>query len=200
MKSRRRPAFTVVVLFLLVLACAFDPPRAACAAVSEAGPSPSALEAGLAARAQHREQVPNSKRWTLIDYSLPFTSVRLWVLDAEHGHSVVLASRVSHAWRSGLLYATTFSNQYGSELSSLGSFVTTTRPYDGGYGHSLRVRGLDPGQNDAALRRAIIFHPDLGMTHSAGCFMLPEDQAAQIVDTIAGGTFVYVYGPQAQQP
>ena len=198
MKSRRHPVFTLAALFLLVLACAFDPPRAACAVVAEAAPSPSALEAGLAALQAHRAQVTNRKRWTLIDYSLPFTSVRLWVLDAEHAHSVLIASRVSHAWRSGMLYATTFSNQYGSELSSLGSFVTTTRPYDGGYGRSLRGRGRNPGQNDNALRRAIILHPDLGMTHSAGCFMLPEDQAVQIVDTIAGGTFVYVHGPLSQ--
>jgi len=197
MKSRRPLTFALAPLCLIVLAYAFDPPRAACADVSEAEPSPTALHAGLAAREQHHAQVSHHTRWTLIDYSLPFTAVRLWVLDAQHDHAVMIASRVSHAWRSGMLYATSFSNQYGSELSSLGSFVTSARPYDGGYGRSLRVRGLDPGRNDNALRRAIIFHPDLGLTHSAGCFMLPEAAAAHIVDTIAGGTFVYVHGPRS---
>ena len=144
---------------------------------------------------RHVTKVRKKHVWTLIDYGLAFTSVRLWVLDARNDHAVLESSRVSHAFRSGLLYATKFSNVYGSELSSLGSFVTAERPYDGGYGRSLRVRGLDPGLNDAALRRAIIFHPDLGMTHSAGCFMLPDADAKRIIDTIAGGTFVYVHGP-----
>ena len=50
------------------------------------------------------------------------------------------------------------------------------------------------GMYDGA--RAIVFHPDLGMTHSAGCFMLPGSVARRIIDGIAGGSFVYVHGPQ----
>ena len=47
-----------------------------------------------------------------------------------------------------------------------------------------------------ARMRAIIFHPDLGLTHSAGCFMLPSADAKRFIDHIAGGTFVYVHGPR----
>jgi hypothetical protein len=199
MRNRTRLLLrSIAVLLVTTLACIAQAPRAACAIAQNTDqPSPDALREGLLALRSHRTEIRDAARWTLIDYDLPFTSVRLWVLDARHDNKVLMSSRVSHAWNSGLLFATKFSNVPGSELSSLGSFVTAARPYDGGYGRSLRVRGLDRGENDNALRRAIIFHPDLGMTHSAGCFMLPNDDAGRIVDAIAGGTFVYVHGPRS---
>lgn len=195
MQSRRSSLFTVLALCSFGLALAAAPPQAACAVVSSVAPSRAALEAGLAARRRHQRHVSRPKLWTLIDYSLPFTAVRLWVLDAERDHAVLMESRVSHAWRSGVLYATTFSNQQGSYLSSPGSFVTAERPYTGRFGRSLRVRGLDRGVNDNVLERAIIFHPS-DMTHNLGCFMLPEAVAPRIVNAIAGGTFVYVHAPR----
>jgi hypothetical protein len=102
-------------------------------------------------------------------------------------------SRVSHARKSGILFATRFSNKPGSNLSSLGSYLTARNTYEGNFGHSMRVRGLDPGINDNAWRRDIIFHPDLGMSHSLGCFMLPDKRSRRIIDTIVGGSFVYVH-------
>jgi hypothetical protein len=196
MRNRAR-LFSILFTALLLasLAAASWPMRASCSVAPNDGPSPIALAAGLREQQRHRAHVRNANVWTLIDYELPFTSVRLWVLDARRDNAVKIASRVSHAWSSGALFATRFSNTPGSELSSLGSYVTSRRPYDGGYGHSLRVRGLDRGENDNALARAIIFHPDLGMTHSAGCFMLPADVARKVLGTIAGGSFVYVHGP-----
>lgn len=129
--------------------------------------------------------------WTLIDYDLPFTAIRLWVLDRTG--KVIAGSHVSHAWKSGMLRATTFSNRPGSNLSSIGSYRTARRTYEGKYGHSLRVHGLDRGVNDNALRRAIVFHPAGYLTHSLGCFMLPDERVPAIVDLIAGGSFVYVH-------
>jgi len=189
---------SIFVLFIATLVCIVHAPRAVCAIAQNSDrPAPIALREGVLALQKHRAEIRNAARWTLIDYDLPFTAVRLWVLDARHDNAVLMSSRVSHAWNSGLLYATKFSNVPGSELSSLGSYVTAARPYDGGYGHSLRVRGLDRGENDNAFKRAIIFHPDLGMMHSAGCFMLPEADVTRIIDAIAGGSFVYVHGPRA---
>jgi hypothetical protein len=197
MRNRARLSTILVTALLLALLAGIGwPPIALCTVAQNEGPTEAALAAGLLARQHHRAHVRNEKVWTLIDYDLPFTAVRLWVLDARRGNAVKIASHVSHAWRSGKLFATVFSNTPGSELSSLGSFVTVPRPYDGGYGRSLRVRGLDRGENDNALARAIIFHPDLGMTHSAGCFMLPNAVARGIIDMIAGGSFVYVHGPR----
>ncbi len=183
----------IVALVLLFVASSSAPRPALCSSRSSAAPSADALGAGLKALARHRKQVRKRRVWTLIDYDLPFTAVRLWVLGFHEESTVLMASRVSHAGRSGIRYATRFSNKPGSNLSSLGSCLTARNTYEGAFGHSLRVRGLDPGVNDNAWRRDIVFHPDLGLTHSLGCFMLPEKVSRRIIDTIAGRSFVYVH-------
>jgi hypothetical protein len=187
----------LVAVALVALSSISGLARAALAGSGDAAPSAHVLAIAVTQLNLHRAQLRNARLWTLIDYERPFTAVRLWVLDAGRGNTVVISSRVSHAWKSGLLRATEFSNQNGSEMSSPGSYATAPRPYEGKFGHSLRVRGLDRGINDHAWERGIVFHPDLGMTHSAGCFMLPETDARRIIDAIAGGSFVYVYSPQS---
>jgi hypothetical protein len=190
-----RLLFIAVLLFVL-LGWIAGPQPSVCSGETDRAPEARALQAGLAALARHRLRVRKKQIWTLIDYDLPYNATRLWVLKADAEHTVLMQSRVSHAGRSGLYYATRFSNRPGSNLSSLGSYLTARRTYEGGFGHSLRVRGLDPGINDNAWRRDIIFHPDLGLTHSLGCFMLPDDQSRRIIDTIAGKSFVYVHRTQ----
>lgn len=190
----RNSARCLVGIILLLLFALSTVAFAANSGDHDHGPSARALAAGLAARLRHRAQIRRRQVWTLIDYEQPFTAVRFWVLDPRRDNAVVTSSRVSHAWRSGVLYATEFSNVSGSYLSSPGSYVTDVRPYDGSFGHSLRIRGLDRGINDHAWARAIVIHPS-DMSHSLGCFMLPERDARGIVDTIAGGTFVYVHTP-----
>lgn len=184
--------FSFLVAILLLGLAAATPARH-CLARHDSGPHALVVEEALMAMRKHEKEIRNRDVWTLIDYDLPFTAVRLWVFDARRGHVVLAESRVSHAWKSGALYATEFSNRPGSNLSSKGSFVTAMHTYEGGYGHSLRVRGLDRGINHHAWERAIIFHPDLGMAYSAGCFMLPDDVVNEILDVIVGGTFVYVH-------
>src|SRR5690242_6875053 len=110
MRIRPRLAAVASVLLLIVLVCTAYPERVACSVSATDSPSRAAMEAGLAARKRHRASVLSAKTWTLIDYSLPFTTVRLWVLDGQDASRVLMASRVSHAWKSGLLYATQFSN------------------------------------------------------------------------------------------
>ena len=78
---------------------------------------------------------------TLIDYSLPSTAPRLWVLDLAHG-KVLFHELVAHGAGSGDNYATHFSNTQESRQSSLGLFLTGGT-YEGGNGYSLRLRGLD---------------------------------------------------------
>ena len=77
-------------------------------------------------------------------------------------------------------------------MSSKGSFVTLNT-FDGTYGYSLRLKGLENGTNNNARKRGIIFHPSNGMTHSAGCFMLPDGIAEETFDKIKNGILVYVH-------
>jgi hypothetical protein len=140
---------------------------------------------------------------TLIDYSLPSTTPRLWVLDLVHGE-VLYHELVAHGRGSGDLYATSFSNQPDSLQTSLGLYLTAGT-YQGGNGYSLRLRGLDKGFNDRAEKRSIVMHGawyvspeharDQGrLGRSWGCPALSEATARPVIDTIKGGTFLFAYG------
>jgi hypothetical protein len=139
---------------------------------------------------------------TVIDYSLPSTEPRLWVLDLAHG-KVLFHELVAHGAGTGDLYATRFSNLQDSRQTSLGLFLTTGT-YEGGNGYSLKLRGLDPGVNDHAEERHIVMHgawyvsSDHARQHgrigrSWGCPALSEQVAPRVIDTIKGGTFLFSY-------
>jgi hypothetical protein len=140
---------------------------------------------------------------TVIDYSLPSTKPRLWVLDLTNG-KVLFRELVAHGQGSGDNYATRFSNQPDSHQSSLGLFLTGGT-YTGGNGYSLKLRGLESGVNDLAESRYIVMHgawyvsPEharaLGrIGRSWGCPALPQETAGPVIDTIKDGSFLFVYG------
>lgn len=140
---------------------------------------------------------------TVIDYSLPSTKPRLWVLDLANG-KVLFRELVAHGQGSGGNYATRFSNLPDSHQSSLGLFLTAGT-YTGGNGYSLKLRGLESGVNDLAESRYIVMHgawyvsPEHARTHgrigrSWGCPALPKESAGPVIDTIKDGSFLFVYG------
>jgi len=102
-----------------------------------------ALDAVSAARA--RGISGRDDLLTVIDYSLPSTEPRLWVLDLAHG-KVLYHELVAHGSGSGDNYATRFSNVDESRQTSLGLFLTGGT-YEGGNGYSLKLQGLDRGFN-----------------------------------------------------
>lgn len=141
---------------------------------------------------------------TVIDYSLPSTARRLWVIDLV-SRRVLFNELVAHGVNSGETYASTFSNQIGSRQSSIGLF-RTDEAYVGRHGRSLRLSGLEPGVNDRARERAIVMHAadyvsdatvstygSLG--RSWGCPALPEAANDRIIDRIRGGTALFAYYP-----
>jgi hypothetical protein len=139
---------------------------------------------------------------TVIDYSLPSTQPRLWVLDLAHGE-VLFHELVAHGSGSGENYATRFSNEMDSRQTSLGLFLTAGT-YEGGNGHSLTLKGLDKGVNDLAETRHIVMHgawyvsPEQARSQgrlgrSWGCPALSQTAAPRVIDTIKGGSFVFSY-------
>ncbi len=139
----------------------------------------------------------------LIDYSLPSTRERFWLIDAHSGR-VQRSELVTHGQGSGDVRATRFSNVPGSHRSSLGLFVTGEK-YTGRYGPSLRLHGLEPGSNDAAYDRAIVMHAAGYATEkhaarfgrlgrSLGCPALAPDVAPEVLDALADGAALFVYG------
>jgi len=163
-----------------------------------------ALDAVSAARA--RGVSGKSDRLTVIDYSLPSTQPRLWVLDLAQG-KVLFHELVAHGAGSGDRYATRFSNVNDSRATSLGLFLTADT-YEGGNGYSLKLKGLDPGVNDQAETRHIVMHGawyvsedharQFGMIgRSWGCPALSQEIAPAVIDAIKGGSFVYAYAGSA---
>jgi hypothetical protein len=145
---------------------------------------------------------------TLIDYSLPSSQPRLWVIDLETMR-ILYHELVAHGDRSGASsLAVAFSNRIDSHQSSLGLF-RTDEVYTGAYGYSLRLSGLEAGVNDNARARAIVIHGAPQVSRAAvaawgavgttwGCPGLPEEVSAQVIDTIAGGSALFAYYPDAE--
>ena len=143
---------------------------------------------------------------TVIDYSRPSNEPRLWVLDVRN-RCLLHHELVAHGRGSGDLYATQFSNEAGSNSSSLGLFVTA-EVYDGAHGRSLRLVGVEPGINDRAFERALVVHgadyvsldfaAEQGrLGRSLGCPALPLAAAGRVIDAIQGGTPLFAYYPDA---
>jgi hypothetical protein len=141
---------------------------------------------------------------TIIDFSLPSDKERLWVLDLIQG-KILFHCLVSHGRNSGELIAKNFSNTPGSNASSPGFYITRN-PYVGKHGLSLTLDGLETGINDNARERAIVIHgadyvsEDFvrkygRLGRSLGCPAVPEELSKEIIETIKGGSCLFIYTP-----
>ena len=138
---------------------------------------------------------------TVIDFDLPSTEKRLWVLDLGK-KEILFHTLVAHGHNSGENEATNFSNTDQSNMSSLG-FYATGSEYEGKHGHSLRLQGLDEGFNTNAAARSVVMHgadyvsedfikQNGRLGRSLGCPALPMDQYSQIIDVVNGGTCLFL--------
>lgn len=167
---------------------------------------PTVLRLSLNAYLHARQRgLDNRQLLTIIDYSKPSVEKRLWVIDLRRA-KVLFNTWVTHGQNSGKLNATSFSNEPGSLKSSIGVFLTTREPYVGGNGYSLRLQGLEPGINDNAYRRDIVFHGAWYATgavarkygqlgRSWGCPAVSLDVARSLINTIKDNTLVFAYSP-----
>lgn len=141
---------------------------------------------------QKKYKVTNNKYVVMVDFSKSIDQERLYIVNTRTG-KIEMTSIVSHGVNSGKEYATDFSNVIDSWKSSLGAYLTEDT-YNGYYGYSLIVKGLDK-TNSNAKKRKIIFHSTKKMKTkwSWGCFSLPEKNNKKIIDMIKGGCLVYAY-------
>ena len=78
---------------------------------------------------------------TIADFSKPSSQDRLFVIDMEQG-KILHQTLVAHGRKSGLIYATDFSNKPESNKSSLGFFLTL-QSYYGSKGYAMRLQDLE---------------------------------------------------------
>ena len=170
---------------------------------------PDVIALGLATMqcAQRHGVGETAQRLAVIDYSRSSLTPRLWVFDLKHD-KLLYREVVAHGQGSGGDIPDRFSNQEGSHASSLGLFVTR-QTYEGKNGYSLRLDGLEPGFNDAAMSRAIVIHgadyvdPESGerqgrLGRSWGCPALRPDVAGDVIDVLKEGQFVFSYYPERE--
>lgn len=151
-------------------------------------------------------QIPNDNVISIIDFSLPSTKKRLYIVDLKN-YEILYKTYVAHGRNSGTVMANSFSNKTSSYKSSLG-FYKTLGTYRGKHGYSLRLEGLERGINDNAYNRAIVMHganyvnpayiPRQGyIGRSLGCPAVTTKEAAPIINTIKNGTCLFVFHPGA---
>lgn len=148
--------------------------------------------------------IRNTDVLSIVDFSLPSTEKRLFIIDMANGR-LLFNTWVAHGRNSGTLMATRFSNRKNSYMSSLGFYVTGD-PFLGQHGYSLHLEGVEQGWNDHVLQRSIIMHPadyvseehirQCGyLGRSEGCPAIPEELDQAIIDQIKGGSCLFLYAP-----
>ncbi len=141
---------------------------------------------------------------TVIDYSMPSSEKRMWVIDLD-ANKLLFHEYVAHGSGSGGNTPSKFSNRDNSHQSNIG-LMKTAETYSGKHGYSLRLDGLESGWNSAARNRAIVIHAADYVSEafieshgrlgrSWGCPALRPEISRDVIDTIKGGSLVFGYYP-----
>lgn len=180
---------------------ASTPPLPAVPRIAAPGVHPTLLRGALDALATHAARIPHRDRIAIVDFSAPSSERRLHFLDVASGATsnlLVTHGSGSDPRHTGFLQR--FSNDFGSNASSEGAFVTDAY-YVGKHGRSQRLIGLDP-TNCNALDRAIVVHgawyanADMIRTHgklgrSQGCFAVGEQELDTMFGYLGEGRLIY---------
>lgn len=145
---------------------------------------------------------------SIIDFSLPSTEKRLFVLDMKK-YSVLFNTLVAHGKNTGREWAVSFSNQ-GESFKSSPGFYITSETYEGKNGYSLKLRGIEAGINDNAYERGIVVHGASYVSQelanaqgyigrSQGCPAVPPGISRPLINTIKNGTCLFIYHPSYVQ-
>jgi hypothetical protein len=150
---------------------------------------------------RHRGRIAHGDMVGIADFTRSSANARFYLLDTNTGRvttHLVSHGRGSDPGHTGVLQR--FSNQFGSEASSNGAYLTSEYYY-GKYGRSMRVRGLDYSNSNAEAR-AIVVHtawyaePNVvaetgRLGRSEGCFALPHRSLQEVLARLGPGRFLY---------
>ncbi len=161
-------------------------------------------EAFAAAHERLTREGVDAPTLAIADMRRPSTEQRLVILDLEH-RRVALQTWVAHGSGSGGLMAERFGNTHNSHQTSLGLYRVGERIRSPKHGPALLLEGLDRGLNDQARAREVIIHGADYVSESFiartgrlgrswGCPAVPRDQMAAVIETLADGGYLYVYG------
>jgi hypothetical protein len=209
---RKRGVFLLAAPIPLIVFSRVPHPRPAAGAASVIhGPAigtetpPTLSDAVFAAAVRSTAEHGLAPRMLAVaDMSQPSTAQRLYVVDMET-NTVVLRTWIAHGQNSGDLTATKFSNRNDSHETSLGLYRVGAKITSPKHGPALLLHGLDKGINDQALAREVIIHGAAYVSElfialhgrlgrSWGCPAVPPADMARIIELLADGGLLYVYG------
>jgi hypothetical protein len=156
------------------------------------------LAAALQYFDDHAASIQNKAYVSVIDFSLPSSKHRFWIIDMATG--AVFSTPVAHGKNSdknndGIAEA--FSNTPNSDMSSLGVYLTAETYHGSHPGLSLRLDGKST-TNSNVRSRAIVIHgadyvQDLAIKQgrSWGCPAVPQIYRDKIIGMIKGGSVIY---------
>jgi hypothetical protein len=145
-------------------------------------------------------EVLNKDYVAIADFDRASKEKRLSVIKMSDGS--VVSYWAAHGVGSGGLYATKFSNEDGTHMSSLGIYVTAEE-YQGEHGRSMKLHGME-ATNSAAEARAIVMHSadyvsqayinEHGMLgQSWGCPAVENKYIGRLIDQLKGGAVLLIY-------
>jgi hypothetical protein len=169
--------------------------------IVDAAIDPRLLGRARAAFDRHRHSLAHTDTVGIVDFSRPSREARFFLFNTGSGQvtsHLVAHGRGSDPDHSG--FVERFSNMPGSEASSAGAYLTGDY-YQGKYGRSLRLSGVD-ASNSNAQSRAIVVHsawyaePDQVASHgklgrSEGCFALSYNSLQQTLARLGPGRLLY---------
>ena len=165
------------------------------------GLNPVLFQKAKAALDSHRYQARARDVMGIVDFSKASSEARFHLVDLMNGtveSHLVAHGRGSDPDHSG--FVERFSNDFGSYATSNGAY-TTGDYYEGKYGLSMKVQGLD-WSNSNAEARAIVIHnawyaePEMIAQHgklgrSEGCFAFSRASQWDVMRRLAGGRMIY---------
>lgn len=177
---------------------------------------PKAAPGGMAERCNLRSeiQVMNDRGIAIIDFTMDSTRPRFYIFDFRVNQ--LRALHVGHGRfgdtdrantvlsmdpkRNSVRKVVHFSNVPDSNATA-GGFFLTGQEYDGTYGRSLVLQGLEANINDNACFRATVIHKSSYITDNAttrmssGCPMVAVNKIDFVRQLLSEGSLIYVYTP-----
>lgn len=145
----------------------------------------------------NKEKIENHRYLSVVDFSRHSGKERFFIVDLSTGKvepHVVAHGSGSDPSNTG--YAKRFSNTSGSNMSSLGYYLTA-ETYSGKHGLSLRLDGLS-STNSNVRARAVVIHGAAYVSEgrspqgrSWGCLAVPENAKDAIIARLKGGSLIY---------
>lgn len=147
--------------------------------------------------------VKNHEYLGIVDFSINSIKERFFILNLKTGE--VEKMLVTHArnTETQLGVAGKFSNVVGSEMSSLGFFLTDSEHYVGKHGISLKLDGLSATNSNARERAVVIHGADYAtqwfadmkgrLGHSQGCPAVSPAKIEGVIEKLKGQALLYLH-------